>query len=159
MVPRLPRLLHRLALRAAHRARLAWWALRRPELHGCNVIARNARGEVLLVRHSYQTPHLWMLPGGGLKRGEKPETAAVRELAEECGCMLEDPRLVGVEIAPLHGAKNHIHLVTGITEDTPRPDGREIDAAAFFPPDALPRETATTAHPRIAIALGQSSES
>ena len=159
MLERLPRPLHRLALRLAHAARLAWWRLRRPELHGCNAIVRNARGEVLLVRHSYQAPDLWMLPGGGMRRGEAPEAAAARELREETGCTLRDAICVAIEVVPLVGACNHIHLVAGTTEDAPTPDGREIVAAAFFPPDALPAATAEAARARIARALAQNSES
>ena len=157
MFASLPRPAHRLALRLAHRLRLGWWRVRRPELNGCNAIVINPRGEVLLVRHSYQAPEVWMLPGGGLRRGERAEAAAVRELAEETGCTLSEPRCFAVETVSLSGARNRIHLVVGTTRDKPRPDGREILAAAFFPLDDLPAGTAATARARIARA--QNSES
>jgi ADP-ribose pyrophosphatase YjhB (NUDIX family) len=157
VLARLPRPFHRALLWLAHRARLAWWALRRPELHGCNAIVRNARGEVLLVRHSYQEPGAWMLPGGGMRRGESAERAAERELAEETGCELLDARELDIETVPLAGARNHSHLVLASTRDAPRPDGREILAAAFFSHDALPATTAAAARRRIARA--QNSES
>jgi 8-oxo-dGTP pyrophosphatase MutT (NUDIX family) len=100
-----------------------------------------------------------MLPGGGLRRGEAPEAAAVRELREETGCALHGARCFAVEVVPLLGARNHIHLVAGMTDDEPRPDGREIVAAAFFAPDALPPTTAAAARTRIARGLAQNSES
>ncbi len=130
--------------------RLAWWSVRRPELHGCNVIAADPQGRVLLVRHSYQSPGKWMLPGGGMARGERAEVAAVRELLEEAGCRLTEPRCIGVEVVGLAGASNHIHLVAGITADEPRPDHREILAAEFFAPSALPDAITGTTRGRIA---------
>ena len=150
MLARLPAPLHRLALNGAHALRLAWWSLRRPELHGCNVIAADPQGRVLLVRHSYQSPGKWMLPGGGLARGERAEVAACRELLEETGCRLADAQCFAVEVVGLAGASNHIHLVAGTTSDEPRPDQREILAAQFFAPDALPETVTLTARARIA---------
>jgi ADP-ribose pyrophosphatase YjhB (NUDIX family) len=150
MLLRPPPWLHRLALKLGHGVRMAWWRVRRPTLHGCNAIVANAAGEVLLVRHSYQTPRLWMLPGGGLERGERPEDAAVRELREETGCTLFEPQLFGTETVPLGGARNIVHLVAARTEDAPRADGREIVEAAFFGVEGLPSRTAMAARRRIA---------
>ena len=156
---RLPRPLHRLALRGAHGLRLAWWRVRRPELHGCNAIVFNAAGKVLLVRHSYQSPGSWMLPGGGLAGGESAEQAAVREVFEETGCRIEEARFIGVEVAAVSGARNHIHLVVARTTDHPAADRREIVEAAFFPPDALPPTVTAAARRRIGRALAQNSAS
>ena len=44
----------------------------------------------LLIRDSY---HNWGFPKGHLERGEPPETAAMREVAEEAG--VRDARMVG----------------------------------------------------------------
>lgn len=149
MLSRLPGPLHRLTLKLAHALRVAWWRNRRPEVRGCNAIVVNRQGHVLLVRHSYQTPNKWMLPGGGIGRGESPEQAAVREVAEETGCRIDNARCFAIDTAPLWGALNHIHLVAAETGDTPAPDGREIVAAAFFAPAALPAAISATARLRI----------
>lgn len=149
MLSIVPAPVHRFALYVAHRLRLVWWAWRKPEIHGCNAIMVNAAGEVLLVRHSYQAPGHWMLPGGGMGRGETAETAAARELKEEVGCRLVDARCFGIDIVDLCGARNHVHLVEGRSEDLPVPDLREIIAAQFHRPDALPPMTARSARARI----------
>ncbi len=136
---------HRAAFRLAHLLRKLWWRVRKPRLSGCRVIARDASGRVLLVRHSYGSGR-WMLPGGGLKRGEDALSAAAREFAEETGCTLEHPRLLAVNSEPLFGAANEVHIVAGHCTGTPRADGREIVAAAFFAPAALPDGTAKGLH-------------
>jgi len=61
----------------------------------------NSRGEILLFRFEPKFgPHtgqvFWATPGGGLEPGEDYRTAALRELHEEVGLLLED---VGREIA------------------------------------------------------------
>lgn len=139
ILARLPARLHRLALRGAHRARKAWWRIRRPSLEGCRILALDGEGRVLLVRHSYGKPD-WMPPGGGMKRGEDPIPAAIREFAEELGCCLLEPRVVDVARDTLHGAGNKVHIVIGQCDGTPRPDLREITHAAFFAPDDLPHD-------------------
>lgn len=156
-----PAVLHRLALRVAHTVRLVWWRIRRPDLHGCNAIVADAGGAILLVRHSYQSPDHWMLPGGGLHRGESAETTAQREVLEETGCTVREPREFAIETVPLAGARNHIHLVCGRSDDTPVADGREIIAARFFSADALPDAILPAARRRIErwLALAHSSES
>lgn len=155
MLARLPAPLHRLVLKLAHAVRLAWWSLRRPEVFGCNVIAADLQGRVLLVRHSYQSSEKWMLPGGGLARGERAEDAARRELLEETGCRLTGANCFAVEVVGLAGASNHIHLVSGQTVDAPRPDAREILAAQFFAPDALPQAITRSARARIELWMAQ----
>ena len=105
------------------------------------MLALDAQGRVLLVRHAYGPPK-WMPPGGGMKRGEDPIPASQRELAEELGCTLANPRVVAVTLDTLHGAGNMVHIIAGACLGTPTPDQREIIEARFFAPDALPADIA-----------------
>lgn len=133
----IPRPLHRVLLVQAHRVRLVWWRIRKPLLLGCRVLAFDGKGRILLVRHSYGSGR-WMLPGGGVGRGESPLMAALRELAEETACALEDPREIAVIEEPLAGTINRVHVITGRVRGVPLCDGREIVAAQFYALDSLP---------------------
>lgn len=137
MLRLIPKPVHRVLLVQAHRVRLVWWRIRKPLLLGCRVLAFDGAGRILLVRHSYGSGR-WLLPGGGIARGETPIAAALRELAEETACALEDPREIGVIEEPLAGTTNRVHVISGRARGTPKGDGREIVAAQFFALDALP---------------------
>lgn len=137
----IPPPLHRALRVQAHRLRVVWWRLRKPLLIGCRVLAFDEAGRVLLVRHSYGSGR-WMLPGGGVARGEAPLVAACRELAEETRCALLDPREIAVIEEPLAGATNRVHVITGQAVGVPQGDGREIVEARFFAPEAMPPDLA-----------------
>lgn len=139
MLHLIPKPLHRLALVLAHELRRRWWRLRKPLLIGCRVLAFDEAGRVLLIRHSYGSGR-WMLPGGGVARGEDPLAAALRELREEVGLTLADPLACGVVDEPLYGTTNRVHLVTGGARGTAQGDGREVIAARFFDPAAPPAD-------------------
>lgn len=140
----LPPSLHRRLLRVADRLRRKWWAWRGCELHGCRVLALDCTGQVLLVRHSYGSG-AWMLPGGGLGRHESPLEAAKRELFEEVGCLIEAAALIGSLSVSLQDVHNTIHIIAGNVAGNPTPDGREIIAAQFFAPTALPEDASRIA--------------
>jgi ADP-ribose pyrophosphatase YjhB (NUDIX family) len=63
---------------------------------GANVIVRDARGRILVVRTTYLGPG-WMLPGGRVERSETPHAAAVRETREETGIEVRVERLILVD--------------------------------------------------------------
>ncbi len=91
MLHLIPAPLHRLALKLAHAVRRRWWRLFQVQLEGCRVLAIDGAGRVLLICHSYGSGQ-WLLPGGGIARGEAPLAAAQRELAEETGLSLATAR-------------------------------------------------------------------
>ena len=61
----------------------------------------DAEGRVLMQRRPEGRQHglLWEFPGGKIERGESGEAAAVREIAEELGLVLDAPALVPVGFA------------------------------------------------------------
>jgi len=150
MLHLIPASLHRAGLRAAHAARKQWWRVSKPDLSGVTIIARNGEGHVLLVRHTYGN-RAWSLPGGGIRAGEEPEAAAVREFAEELDCAIYALGFVGVHEAGLYGARVSRHIFSGEVVDLPRPDRREIAEVRFFAVDALPQDCVVTVSQHLAM--------
>lgn len=134
----IPAPLHRMLYRLAHWARRHVWKVRRTVVEGVRVLALDAQGRVLLIRHSYGSDK-WMPPGGGMSKGEDPVLAAERELWEETRCRLVDAREVQVLVEGYHGARNIVHLVVGQAQGEPVADGREIVDAGFFALESLPQ--------------------
>lgn len=69
-----------------------------PRRDAARVVVLDADGRVLLVRgHDADRPERtwWFTVGGGIDPGEDAEQAAVREVAEETGLVLDPARLVG----------------------------------------------------------------
>jgi 8-oxo-dGTP pyrophosphatase MutT (NUDIX family) len=160
MLHLIPPPLHRVLYRVAHAVRIRWWRIRRPRRSSVVVVAFDHTDRVLLVRHSYGRP-LWSLPGGGMNRGEQPERAAAREVAEELGCGLTD--LIAVEAieARIAGSRDMQHLFAGRLVGAPVPDMREIVAVVLADPDALPEPCGQRTRQwvaRAAAAVRQASE-
>jgi len=118
-------------------------------VRGVKVMAFDAQGRVLLVRHRYGNRDAWMLPGGGIRPWERPLAAARRELREETGCRLDALRLVARFRAVADGVEHPLFLFTGATADTPAPDGIEIAEAVFFDPAALPPDVSPATRRRL----------
>jgi 8-oxo-dGTP pyrophosphatase MutT (NUDIX family) len=84
--------------------------MRRPDHLGALVAIRTGP-DLLLVRASYR--RAWNLPGGGVKRGETPEQAARRELAEEIGLAPDRPlRPDRVLTGEWEGRRERVHFFT-----------------------------------------------
>jgi ADP-ribose pyrophosphatase len=65
--------------------------------HAVIVIALNGRRQILIQReYSYPSDKvMWQLPGGSMEADESPETAALRELAEESGYSAQATTILG----------------------------------------------------------------
>lgn len=107
---------------------------------GARVAAFDADGRVLLVKQSYDPK--WILPGGGVDRGETIEQAGIRELREEAAVIAEEPLV-------LHGFhSNHVsfpgdHVASFVLRKFSRKSwspNAEISAVEFFAPSQLPHD-------------------
>lgn len=151
MLHLIPAPLHRLALRLAHATRRRWWRIARPRITGASVIGLDEAGQVLLLRQTYG-PRGWVLPGGGVARGEDPAQAAAREFREETGCEPIDLHHVGIATENLQGASNEVHLFTARIHGEPQADGREVAELRLFAPGALPADASPSVRRRLAMA-------
>ena len=109
--------------------------------------------EVLLVRHGYAPG--WLLPGGGVERGETLAAAALRELREEAGIVAEEePVLHGIFLNDAQFVGDHVAcFVFRRFRETGFTANREIADARFFPASALPEGTTPGTRRRIAEVL------
>ncbi|MCU6454750.1 NUDIX domain-containing protein [Sphingomonas sp. A2-49] len=122
---------------------------------GVKVMAFDGGGRLLLVRHRYGRSDLWMLPGGGMARGESAVGAAARELREETRCVLRDAVPVSAFESSAEGRRDTVTLIRGRTDDPPVADGVELAEARFFPPGALPSALSPATARRIAEWRGE----
>ncbi len=121
--------------------------MRRPHTSAVKCFVRDG-DRVLFVRHTYGRRDLWELPGGGLRRGEAPASAARREMREELGVDLGDLREVGtVEVS---GDHKHTRLVCFEADAGGAPlrlSAAELAEARWaspgVPPQPLSRDAAT----------------
>jgi 8-oxo-dGTP pyrophosphatase MutT (NUDIX family) len=110
-------------------------------------------GRVLLVRHSYAPG--WQLPSGGVGRGEHPDDALRREMAEELGLSGGTIRLIGfyARKAGWVGAPVMLYRIEDAVVNF-RPN-LEVRAICFADPLAPPPDTSPAARRRLAELSGQ----
>ena len=105
---------------------------------GSRVAAIDAEGRFLLVKPTYTVG--WILPGGGVERGETCLQAALREMEEESAVFATGPlELRG--IYSNHRSFPGDHLLFYVCRQFERrvfKPSLEIAAAQFFAADALP---------------------
>jgi 8-oxo-dGTP pyrophosphatase MutT (NUDIX family) len=115
---------------------LTWWRVRRPRHQGA-LVAVYVGDALLMVRSSYRTA--WNFPGGSIHRGETPEAAARRELAEEIGVVASSLMSRGSACGIWEGRNDQVHFFELRLHSLPelQLDNREIIAAELVLPGAL----------------------
>lgn len=103
--------------------------------------------QILLVRMHGSDE--WVMPGGGVKRGETLRAAAEREAREETGCHVQAERLLGMYLGIHEGMTNHVAVFVCRPLTPPTNTlNIEIAEARYWPIDALP-DSATSLHRRL----------
>lgn len=132
-------------------------------LPGATAVILNDDEQVLLVRRS--DTGLWALVSGIVEPGEEPAACLVREAFEETGVSIEVQSLVYVDVTPTITYPNGDQAQYLDTTFLCRHVGRaavvgddESTAVAWFPLDAVPKDTAPTSRERLAHALGYRSD-
>ncbi len=105
------------------------------------LVLKDGDRQILLVRHTYAPG--WLLPGGGVDRGETIYQSAVREVSEEGGIAAEEePQLHGMFLNDRQFRGDHVAcFVLRKFRSAPFNGSLEIAEARFFLTDALPQGT------------------
>lgn len=117
---------------------------------------------LVLVRHWYNS--LWVMPGGGIKKHETPEQAAVREIGEELGFDIGqlDYKL-GAYANTKEGKNDEVQCFVAVLNERPNMRKRfnlEVSDIVWSPFDQLPEGTSAATRARLAehLAADMSSE-
>lgn len=114
-----------------------YWYLFRPYRPGVKTFVFH-EGKILLVRIGYLHKK-WVLPGGGIDRGEEASAAAVREVKEESGLDIVSPAYIGEQKFTQEYKRVTVFYFTAKASCVDLMiDGQEIIDAGWFALDALP---------------------
>ncbi len=112
------------------------------------VVVQNELGEVLLLKNVLSHDGKWIVPGGGVKRGEPWAVAAQRELYEETGMKRPVDAFHSLGSIDSLAVKNmHFTAVafSVLVQKSELPhklhNPHEIVAVGWFTPDKLPDDT------------------
>jgi 8-oxo-dGTP pyrophosphatase MutT (NUDIX family) len=140
--------------------RLFWRSFFRPYARlsrgmtlGARILVIDQQDRVLLVKQSY-SPH-WILPGGGIERGETMLEGGLRELREEAGVVAKgEATLLGIFSNHAIFPGDHVacYVLREFEQESWKPNA-EITAAEFFSRTALPELVNKGSRTRIAEVL------
>jgi 8-oxo-dGTP pyrophosphatase MutT (NUDIX family) len=123
----------------ANLVRRFYWFIFRPHTKGVKCLIKS-NGLYLLIQTTYSGKY-WTLPGGGIKQKETPEEAAIREVKEEVGILIDNAKLLGSYESTAEYKKDTVFLTYAETsvQQVITHTG-EIAIAKWFSTNTLPRE-------------------
>jgi len=125
-----------------------YYRLTKPLTVGVRIILGNESNQVLLVKHADDGKYY--IPGGGVRKSESLKDACIREVSEECGIHISDPRVVCAYSNFQEYKNDHIVLFYAEIPDTDiKTDSREITDAGFYSVDQLPENMSNGSRRRI----------
>jgi 8-oxo-dGTP pyrophosphatase MutT (NUDIX family) len=105
-------------------------------------VITGADGAVLMTRR--REGNEWVLPGGSVEVAETPWDAVAREVSEETGLQIDEPRLVGV-----------VFLFRAAAAGGRLRESDERDRVVFIDPRHLPQDTSARDVERVKDALAE----
>lgn len=121
-----------------------YWGIWQPVTFGVRLMLINEE-KVLLVRHTYIPGGKWMMPGGGIARGDSYESAVKPELREELNIEINNINLIGVYMNQTEGKRDNVILFRSediVDLDLIKIDAAEIVEYKFHDLDNLPMDMA-----------------
>lgn len=116
-----------------------YWFVFRPKTVGVKCVLRHG-DKVLLIKNSYGLK-LWTLPGGGVKRNESIMDAVIREVREEVGITINDPRECGSLFSDEDYKRSTTWIfTTQVSSNRFEIDDLEVEEAKWFLKDELPQK-------------------
>lgn len=119
---------------------LFYWWIFRPRRRGVRVVVES-RGKFLMICPTYLKIRVWNFPGGGIKKGESVEDAAIREVREETGLQVGSPVALGSLTFTKEFKIDEITVLTAQISGGESPrigDMLEIESVGWFEPDRFP---------------------
>ena len=129
------------------------WLLNDKFSVGVSAVVVDAHGRILLLRHTFRRTDGWSLPSGWMRRGERIGAAILREIREETRLVVEPRTIFRVESGLRLRIGFFLLCTTAANCADITVDGREVQAADFFAPDALPDSVPATDRAAIGEAL------
>ena len=121
--------------------RRLYWFIARPETCGAKCIIIHNK-KVLMIRNTYGHKR-WNFPGGGKKKYETFEQAAIREAYEEVGVQIKNPHFLFEYYQALEYKHDSVQCFYAFSEtDTFKIDQLEILEAKWFSLTEIPENRA-----------------
>jgi ADP-ribose pyrophosphatase YjhB (NUDIX family) len=129
--------LTRYAYKVANTLRKAYWFVFRPRTFGVKCVLEHD-GRWLMIRNTYG-PAPWTFPGGAIDRGETPEEAAKREIAEEVGITVGGLRAIGDYYSTRQHKRDTVYCFAASVESAEHDiNAAEVAEARWFAPTEIP---------------------